>query len=560
MASRHRILLRAFLVLAALAIALVLFLILTPWPAELLKRRLAEEITVTTGAEVSIGSLEIKTFPPRVILKNVRLSHGSPEGDALRFFCRKADLTLPYSAYLGRLDRLDSLDLEAPELFFHRSGKKTPGAPEAAAAPLLPVSIGRLLVSDGTLRIQDSLSDWEATLSGMTLRASSNGPKPGSLAGRLEKGIGWIRVGERRVEGVVTSDFKVSGRKVGLTGLEAVSPEAFKAAGFLELDFSEPVAHIRLGARGQLAPAASPRPVLADLSGILEIDAEGEVTDEGVILHGPIRSPQMHVAGQELRSVTGQLDYRSGFLGLRDAHGEALKGAFSGEGTLIWGREGEPGPDLRASLSLEKASAEEVLKLFPLESIRFSGKVSHRGEYHLRGLDLDSLEATGEVSVEGAFEEMPRDRIRGTTGFHLSGKTLELMHARLAGADLETVFDGTVPLASSMQGGGRLSITAGDLSRFERFLHPLPPSVRGPLSGILEESDDATLSFKGSLNWDRGEVFLDGTLVSGPLVLRSTRIGDLEADLRASSRRLDFRKLTLSGGETRLDVQGEWRA
>jgi outer membrane protein assembly complex protein YaeT len=562
LASRIKILLRIVFGVAFLGGVALAILFLTPWPMEYLRSRILQQVSSLTGAEASIGSMEIRFFPPRVILRDIRLERRDPAGEELRVACREADLSLPYGVYLWRLDRIDSVALDSPDIFLHRGAQATAGSPttpQADAAPLIPVSLGRVSVTGGKLRIEDPASGREVALAGVDIRASPISFKPDSLQGRMERGLLSVRMGEHQVEGNLSGDFMVAGRTAGLTHVEIDSPGNFKVTGSAKLDLSDPIARMQLAARGTLSPAKQPRPLLADLNGNLEIEAKGEMDEAGLRLQGGFKSQEMHFAGVTASRITGQAEFRYGLLQLKGVQGEALGGAVTGDGTLAWGEEGTQESDLSVGASLENGSAREILKLLDLQEIPISGRVSHRGDYHLSNMDLDTLEAEGEVSLRGTLQEPHSEPLQATSRFHLKGKLLELTGARATTPTLQAAFQGTVPLESSGTGGGRLIASTRDLSHLQRFLNAIPPSGRGPLSEIIAESQDADLELEGDLTWRQGVIGLDGQVRSGPLTLRGVKLGEMHADLQADPRSLDLRKLSLSGGEVPLDVEGAWR-
>ncbi|MCI0566634.1 MAG: translocation/assembly module TamB domain-containing protein, partial [Acidobacteria bacterium] len=562
MASRIKILFRIALALTLLGGIALAILFVTPWPAEYLRGQILQQVSALTGAEATIGSLEIRFFPPRLILKDIHLERRDPAGEELRVACREADLSLPYGVYKGRLERIDSIDLDSPDVFLRRGGAKTPGAPtepQSDVAPLIPVGLGRVRVTGGKLRIEDPASGREVALAGVDVRAGPIGSEPGSLQGRMERGLLSVRMGEHQVEGNLSGDFMVAGRQAGLTHLEIDSPGSFQVKGSAKLDLSDPILRMQLAARGTLAPAKEPRPVLGDLQGSLEIEAKGELGEEGLLLQGSFKSPEIHLAGVTAGNVTGQAEFRQGLLQLKGMRGETLGGKVSGEGTLTWGAEGAEESDLRVGASLEKGSAREILKLLHLEEIPISGRVSHRGEYHLINMDPDTLEAKGEVTLRGALQEPHSEPLQITSRFRLKGKVLELSGARATTPTLQATFQGTVPLESTGSGGGRLWVSARNLSHLQRFLDPIPAPARGPLSEIIAQSQEADMALEGDVTWKQGVMGLDGRVRSGPLTLRGVKLGEMNGDLRADPHSLDLRRLSLSGGELTLDVAGDWR-
>ena len=562
MASRAKILIRITLSIALLAGIGLAFVFLTPWPAEFLRGQILHQVSALTGAQASIGSLEIRFFPPRLILKDIHLERRDTTGEELRVACREADLSLPYAVYRGRLDRVDSVHLDSPDVFLRRGEQEAPGhpnAPHAEEAPLLPLSLGRISVTGGKLRIEDPASDREVAVAGVEVRAGAIGLKLNSLQGRMEKAPLLVRVGEHQVEGQLSGDFMVAGRSAGLTHIEIESPGDFRVTGSAKLDLSDPTARIQLGAQGSLAPAKKPRAVLADLNGNLEIEAKGEMGKEGLHLQGTFKSGAIHFAGVTASRLAGQAEFGHGELQVNEVKGEAFGGGITGDGSLTWGAEGSQITDLKVGASLANASAREILKLFHLEEVPISGRVSHRGEYHLHNMDPDTLEASGEVSLNGSLQEPHSEALRASTRFRLQGKRLELSGAHATTPTLEASFQGTVPLESSGSGGGRLVVNTRTLSHFQRFLEPIPQLARGQLSEIIADSPEADLALEGDLTWKQGVMGLDGQVRSGPLTLRDRKLGELNADLRADPQYVDLRKLSLSGGEVTLDVEGALR-
>ena len=120
MASRARTFLRIVIILLALLGAGVLILVLSPWPSQLVRKHILDYATELSGGIVTIGSLEAQLFPPRLILRDVRIEAVEPQGVEWRFACKEADLLLPYGAYGGHLRRIESVDLLEPTLDYRR--------------------------------------------------------------------------------------------------------------------------------------------------------------------------------------------------------------------------------------------------------------------------------------------------------------------------------------------------------------------------------------------------------------------------------------------------------
>jgi len=504
LASRTKILFRLFLgfaLLGGLAIAILFF---TPWPAEFLRGQILQQVSALTGAQATIGSLEIRFFPPRLILKDIRLDRRDGAGEELRVACRGADLSLPYGIYRGRLKRIEAMTLDSPEIFYRQGEEKKPGppgAPHPEAGPLVPVSLVRLSVTGGTLHFEDPAAGREFTLAGFNLSAAPIGSAADSLQGRLESGLLSVRMGERQVEAHLSGDFEVRGRRAELARVAMDSPGNFDLSGSAEIDLSNPNPRIQLSARGRLAPTKEPRPVLDDLNGSLEIEAKGELKEEGPHFEGAFKASELHYAGISASHVVGQAELRPGSLQLTQVRGEVLDGVVSGDGAFSWNAEGEPRTALSAKGSLEKGSAREILKLFHLEAVPISGRVSHRGEYRLENMDPQTLQASGEVSLTGRLKEPDSEPLQASSRFRLKGKTLELLGAHATTPTLEANFQGTVPLEESGDGGGRLIATTRKLSHFQRFLEAIPPLARGPVSQIIAQSPDAELALQGDLTW-----------------------------------------------------------
>src|SRR5262249_29604365 len=308
-------------------------LFFTPWPAEYLRAKILAQASALTGAEMSIGSLELRFFPPRLILRDVHLARKDPTGEELRVACDEADVSLPYGVYQGKLDRIDALRLSSPQVFL----KRAPRGPTAPAQPpvgppttaLIPVGVGRLDVSEGELHVVDPHADWEAALAGVNLTAASGEASP--LSGRLERCHATFRLGEHRLEGEVSSAFNVDRRSLRLTEVEVAIPEALEASGAFGLDFSGAAPRLQASARARLAPAtALPRPILADLSGEVAVEASGELTKgEGLALHGTIQAPEVHFQQVTGRNVSAQADLRGERLEVRRLQGEAVGGKFA---------------------------------------------------------------------------------------------------------------------------------------------------------------------------------------------------------------------------------------
>lgn len=561
MASRTKILLRLFLGFALLGGLALAILFLTPWPAEYLRGQILQQVSVLTGAQATIGSLEIRFFPPRLILKDVHLERRDTSGEELRVACREADLSLPYGIYRGRLNRIEAMTLDSPEIYYRQGEERKPGqpgAPHAEAGPLIPVSLVSLNVIGGTLRYEDPAAGRELGLAGFNLSAAPVGSAADSLQGRLASGLLSVRMGERQVEAHLSGDFKVQGRRAELARVAMDSPGNFDLSGSAKIDLSNPNPRIELSARGRLAPSKEPRPILDDLNGIGELEAKGELEADGLHFQGAFKSSELHYAGISASQVTGQAELHPGSLQLTQVRGNVFDGTVSGDGALSWNEEKEPRTVLTAKGSLEKGSAREILKLFHLEAVPVSGRVSHRGEYRLENMDPQTLQASGEVSLTGKLKEPDSEPLQASSRFRLKGKSLEILGSHATTPTLEASFQGTVPLEVSGNGGGRLIATTRQLSHFRRFLEPIPPLARGTVSEIIAQSPEADLALQGDLTWKQGVMGLDGQVRSGPLTLRGTKLGVMNADLRADPRSVDLRKLSLSGGEVRLEVEGSW--
>src|SRR5262249_15641132 len=167
-------------------------LFFTPWPAEYLRAKILAQASALTGAEMSIGSLELRFFPPRLILRDVHLARKDPTGEELRVACDEADVSLPYGVYHGKLDRIDALRLSSPQVFL----KRAPRGPTAPAQPpvgppttaLIPVGVGRLDVSEGELHVVDPHADWEAALArGNPHRCERGGEPARGTTGKMPR-------------------------------------------------------------------------------------------------------------------------------------------------------------------------------------------------------------------------------------------------------------------------------------------------------------------------------------------------------------------------------------
>jgi len=558
-ASRIRIFFRVIVLGILVGVVLLTALLFTPYPARLLRGRILAQIAEATGGQVTIGSIEIRPFPLRIILTDVHLVHKNGAGDELEAACRKADLVLPYGVYRGRLDRIDAMDLESPEVTFRRGTLAT--TPQGGAAgekptSLLPVRIGRLGVTDGSLLYADPAAGRSFALGSLSFQATSTGLFQHSLQGRFEQSSLSIRMGDETISGVASSAFQISAHRLGFTEMAVQAPGEYDASGSMSLDFSKPATRVELAARGRLEAAEKPRPLLGDLNGDLEVAAAGASDEKGLSLGGAFKSSEIHYAGLDAGQITGKAEIASGRLALSDVQGRTLDGSASGDCVVQWDPDKPEQSDLKARLSLEGSSSRQLLKLFKLEEIPISGRVRHRGEYHLRNRDMNTLEASGQVVLEGSLDDFHPEPLKGSARFKVSGHTLTLKQAQASTRTLKAAYEGTVPLDAAGTGKGKFFLTTGDLTHVYSLLGGLPDQARGPISEMLTSSRDARLALEGDVAWKAGLAWLDGKVQAGPLTLRGASLGELDADLLASPRSLELRSLVLSGGAVTLNVSG----
>src|SRR5262249_12946740 len=148
----------------------------------------------------------------------------------------------------------------SPQVFLER-GTQAAAEHQAGAtgttAPFLPVSIGRLEVAQGALRVVDPRAGWEASLKGVDLTSASKG-EGSPLSGRLEQCLAAVKVGEHEVEGEIASGFSLDRHRAQLTDVAISIPESLEASGSLDIDFSGAIPRIEAKARAHLEPAKQP--------------------------------------------------------------------------------------------------------------------------------------------------------------------------------------------------------------------------------------------------------------------------------------------------------------
>jgi outer membrane protein assembly complex protein YaeT len=559
-ASRARIFLRIVFILLTLLGAAVLFAVLTPWPAQYLRGKILDYAsTVSQGGKVAIGSLELRFFPPRFILKDVRIESRERDGVEWIFACREAHLLLPYGAYRGRLQRIESLDLLEPTLDYRRSGASTPSARPPTSQPFLPLSFGKIRLQNGALSVSDATSGLSGSLVGVNADAAS-GPLSSTLEGTLDPAHIVVRLGEHDVSGDLAGGIRIAGREIRISDLDARLKEGFAASGSIDLDYSAATPVISADVRARVDPSATPRPMLGDLSGDARIVARGTLGEEGARLKGDLSSGSLTLGGVTLKNGSAAAEYTGDRLSMSRVQADLFDGGrLTGESALQW-VEGQRLPDLSATVAVEEASVSRVLAWAGQEWIPITGKLRHRGSYRLKALDPESLEAEGEASLAGTLRAGQSEPLRGSTTFRVSRGTLFLQPATASTPTLQAAFRGTLPIRMKGTGEGTLQIETTKLARLSFLLERVPDSVRRPVESLLHESPEASAAYKGNVRWRGAAPHLFGTVRAGPLFHQGVSLGNLAALIEADAESVQWQDLTLTGGIVTAALSGSWRS
>ncbi len=558
MASRARIFRRILYSLLLLITAAILFAVLTPWPSRYVRAKVVEYASDLSGGTVTIGSLEVRFFPPRVILRDVRIETREADGVEWSFACKEADLLLPYGAFRGRLRRIESVDLLEPYLDYRRHGavRAAPGPP--LTRPFLPVSFGRIRLQNGGLSVTDDPSGLSGRLEGVNGSAGSTGFLSSTLEGTLEPARLFLRMNEHDLSGRVAGGIRIAGREVRVSDLDASLEGGFAASGSIGLDYSTAKPALSADVRTSLEPRATPRPILRDLSGDAHFQARGLLEEDGPRLRGTVTSGSLTYAGLTLTNVTSAAEYAPDRLKLSQVQAEVFDGGhLAGETEMIW-TEPEKLPDLTANVEIEEASVSRVLAWAGQEWIPVTGRVRHRATYRLRELDPASLEAEGEVGLVGTLQAGGREPLRGTSRFRVTHGLLSLEPAVASTPTLKATYRGTLPINGKGPGTGSLDLEASKLDRLSFLLEKAPDSLRTPAQSIMRESPEAHGSYQGGVRWQGSAPHFSGSVGAGPLFYQSVSLGQLTARIEADADSVVWEELVLSEGIVTANLSGSW--
>ncbi|HEU5180048.1 MAG TPA: outer membrane protein assembly factor BamA [Candidatus Polarisedimenticolia bacterium] len=560
MASRARIFRRIAYTLLLLVTAAILFAVLTPWPSRYVHAKVLEYVSDLSGGTVTIGSLEVRLFPPRLILRDVRIETREAGGVEWKFACKEADLLLPYAAYRGRLRRIESVDLLEPNLDYRRHGVAPVAPGEPSTQPFLPISFGRIRLQNGGLSVTDDPSGLSGRLEGVNGSAASTGFLSSTLEGSLEPATLYMRVDEHDLSGKLAGAIRIAGREVRVSDLNASLEGGFAATGSIGLDYSGATPAISADVRGSLEPRATPRPVLRDLSGDAHIQARGLLKEDGPYLRGTLTSGSLTYAGLTLSKVTSAAEYAPDRLELSQVQAEVFDGGHvAGETELVW-NEPEKLPDLSATIEVEEASVSKVLAWTGQEWIPVTGRVRHRGTYRLQELDPASLEAEGEVSLVGTLQAGGREPVRGTSRFKVSHGLLYLQPAVATTPTLKATYRGTLPVNGKGAGAGSLDLEASKLERLSFLLEKVPDALRAPAQSIVRESPEARAAYQGEVRWQGTAPHFSGSVSAGPLFFQSVSLGQLTTRIEADADSVAWEELVLSEGIVTANLSGSWRS
>jgi len=556
LASRRLLRILVVLIIGAGVVLLILFK--TSWPSEILRREVVRRAVTATGGEVTVETLKLRFFPPRLRLEGVQFGRGEKEGEEFRVTCPKADLSLPYRVYLGRFDRVEAAVLTSPVVTWRLAPHVGAGRNPSAVTSLrgAALSFGRVDVAGGSLKIRNIAGGWTLSLEGANLHGAERGISA-AMEGRLERGRLSIDQGSNHLVGIVSADFLVRGPQVSAPSFHFEGEaDPFHASGALEVDLSGPFPRFHLRTDAALPARETPRPVVGDLSGLVHLEARAESSPGGLRLDGAVRSAGIRYRGTAAIGLTAAVRYRPGDLELKGLEASALGGRLSGDLSLRW-EEGAGSEALfEARLKLEGGSAEEVARFLHHPEVPLSGQLDHTGEYRVRGFDLATLEGQGTVGFSGTALGSATGKARGSGRFRIAGASLAVEEASLGTPSTRVRFTGTVPLGRGESGGGSLEVETTHLKDLADSLAHLPGRIQTPLSEVVESSPGANLEYRGQLGIGPEGLSLDGRVKAHALALGESRLGDLEGDFRASSSRIDLRRLVLSGGETTLDASG----
>jgi len=556
---RGRLLFRIIAVVLLLAVAaLLLVLVATPYPSEMVRREIVRRVEALSGGRFEIASLELDLFPPRLVARGIRFERDDPGGGGIRFACGEADLSLPYSVYRGRFDRIESLRLSRPELSLKRGVAEGPASAGEAAREgggMAVPSIGSVTVEGGSLRVEDPAGGWEAQLEEVDLRGTGEGTAP--LEGSLEGGRFLLRKGDHAVSGRAGAAFEVSGRRIATSAIRLESGDgSFHAGGAADLDLSGPRPRFHLAGDASLEKPGAPRDWIGDLSGRMRLDLRGEQRPDGLLLTASIQAPDLAYRGWAAKDLSLEALYQSGDLEVPSLAAEVLGGKLSGQGSLRWEEGAIARARLEAQASLSDGSVDEISRLLGLPPLPVTGRLSHGGEYRMEAFDPATLEARGTVSLSGRLREWDRQAVTGSGRFRIAGSTLEVEEASLESSEASARFQGKIALSREGNVEGTLEADAGDLSILTPFLALLPAAARNPVAEILRDSPGASAEMKGLLVRASGDLTLAGRAEARSLGLRGTRLGDLHAEFTVSPSRVDVTEASLTGGDTSLDVSG----
>ncbi len=474
--------------LVAVAILVLAGLLKSGVLEERLRRALQERSAKATGAEVSIGRLELSLLPPAVALRAITVRRHGSSGSSAEVSIPKATVRAGALTFLGLRRGPVELAIENPVAAIELAAKR-PLLTGLGEGPALPVLLGippagsSLRVTGGTITL-GWVDGPRCHLEGIDASIRP-GAAPAHLIGRIEASGGDAHLLDADWKGLgAETQFELS---PGQLRLEPVSVHAdgIAISGRTQIAFEkgwEAEGDLRVGgdAAGLLARFL---PAEARPTGRIEARLQCRWGANGIDARGDASAIALQIFGVQMDSLRADLsldgkDLRATAIKANLLGGEATGSVAVTLAAAAW--------SARIDARVDGVDLAQVLVRAGWSGPALGGTVHYRGEHTLDSSGAASLRGSGLFDAVGHYES-PRggDRpLEVTSSLELQGTTVRLSGGTLRAGAVRGGFSGTVAPGEGIR--LKLKGATGDISELlplpaRRPRRPRPARRRSPL-------------------------------------------------------------------------------
>lgn len=506
------------------------------------QREFVSQLEKATGGTVSMRSLDLRFFPLRVLISDLRIAKVSSA--APPFLTIRSLEAYPRFASLFGTPSLGALTLREPDLRIEVRPDGSTNIPQpkpSTGQDLFRLVIEKLDVERGIVRYNQQQTTLSTQLEGVALSARYF-PLEGRYQGSFRHEKGHVRFG--RNLWTYGLDASLSLRETQLDFerlLFSTTQSRIEARGVVR-SFKDPAAEFTYRGNLSLAEARPLHPELRDLQGVTQIAGTLSFSGGRWKTAGMLRASRLSMKTARVERFSSQFQFSPENLHLTGIQMTGLRGkaegAFSVESPFAVRR-------YKADFRLSKIGLLDLSMLAGLEKVRFAGELS--GTLKATWLDGgQQLVGDGHLSISESLQEPAAAAmtvrtlpIRGELNFALSQWSSQFDRSYIQFGQSTLRFVGTVSAreASSL----RVEARSQDLSDFAFLVPEL--RGKGSLLGVVEGTQSQPTA--------RGSFVVDN------LSYRKYSVDHLQGLFAADRRAIDLLNLDLVRQNSRIKAKGK---